>query len=202
LGLTPHALLYLSAQNPQRGSWGDLSSAEGFLRHILRQEYGTRRWGQWWGEDGALGRIVEYIMDTGRQTMYLGPGLAAVGIAWCIVEAAPTAWARAQGLRGRKARGWGPGAGTGAGGMKMTGRGHPSAKNGSGGYGAGNGSGGYEAGAGAALLSAWLCYVVFWHSVMSNLSLRHPMSRAVHSRFWMQPNLLLCQVAGVGMGVL
>jgi hypothetical protein len=54
---------------------------------------------------------------------------------------------------------------------------------------------------GRALLLAWLLYTAVWHCVLSNLSLSAPMPRAVHSRFWMQPNLLLCILAGGGGGV-
>ena len=51
------------------------------------------------------------------------------------------------------------------------------------------------------LVSAWTSYVFIWHGVLSNISLHHPMSRAVHARFWMQPNLVLCLAAGGGLGV-
>jgi hypothetical protein len=42
LGLSPYAYLYSSATNgPTPGSWGDLTSWRGLVRHVLRQEYGT-----------------------------------------------------------------------------------------------------------------------------------------------------------------
>lgn len=42
LGLSPYGYLYASATNgPTPGSWGDLTSWRGLVRHVLRQEYGT-----------------------------------------------------------------------------------------------------------------------------------------------------------------
>jgi hypothetical protein len=65
LGLSPYAYLYSSATNgPTPGSWGDLTSWRGLVRHVLRQEYGTfkvrrkeerERWGaREWGWSGDV----------------------------------------------------------------------------------------------------------------------------------------------------
>lgn len=44
IGLTPYAYLPLSAHfNGHDGSWGDLSSLRGFIRHLRRADYGTFR---------------------------------------------------------------------------------------------------------------------------------------------------------------
>ncbi|GMH58119.1 hypothetical protein TL16_g02541 [Triparma laevis f. inornata] len=50
----------------------------------------------------------------------------------------------------------------------------------------------------AALLSTLFFYVVVWNGVFSNLPLNVPMAYAVHSRFWFQPNMLMCMFAGLG----
>ncbi len=47
-------------------------------------------------------------------------------------------------------------------------------------------------------LGTWLFYVVIWHSVLSNLPLDSPMPYIVHARFWIQPHILVCVLAGVG----
>jgi len=48
------------------------------------------------------------------------------------------------------------------------------------------------------ILTLWLFYVIVWHSILSNLPLNSPMPFAVHSRFWMQPNLVLSLFIGIG----
>lgn len=159
LGLSPYAYLIVSSLNPQPGSWGDLSSMRGVVRHVLREEYGTLRLGiAPPNAEGALERIIEYLFDSTQQTMFCGPLLALLGIAWSFW--APTVGSDKGLYRSNSIRVFGAG-----------------------------------------LLAAWAFYVIVWHSVLSNISLRHPMSRAVHARFWIQPNLLLCVAAGGGIGV-
>jgi hypothetical protein len=48
------------------------------------------------------------------------------------------------------------------------------------------------------IIMLWLFYVLVWHCVLSNLPLNSPMPFAVHSRFWMQPNLVICLFIGIG----
>lgn len=161
LGLAPHAVLVVSAGNPRQGSWGDTSSMQGFLRHVLRAEYGTLKLGI---PDpnavGALERIGEYLVDSSHQTMHLGLPMAVLGIGWAVVShrRAATSTKRRQSVQ--RMRDFGVGLGT-----------------------------------------AWILYVIIWHAVLSNISLHRPMSRAVHARFWIQPNLLLCLAAGGGLGL-
>ncbi|CAM9750958.1 unnamed protein product, partial [Choristocarpus tenellus] len=172
-GLSPYTFLLYAAHRPRQGSWGDLTTARGFIRHILREEYGTLQLGpggndsRGLGGEGAVQRVLSYLMNASQETLFMGPPLAALGIAWalmvtrsehqspCIDDVDDHSTVKSQSYS-----------------------------------------------FGLALLSAWSFYVIFWHCVLSNLSLQHPMSRAVHSRFWMQPNLLLCEAAGAGLGVL
>lgn len=157
LGLSPYVVLASSAGRPQQGSWGDLSTLWGFLRHVSRAEYGTFRLGVVAAGDnaeGTLDRVRQYLVDSSRQTMYLGPPLGLIGIGWALATAK-----KATVLLKRM--------------------------------------GSFTVG----LIAAWLSYVVIWHGVLSNISLRHPMNRAVHARFWIQPNLVLCLAAGGGLGV-
>ena len=52
---------------------------------------------------------------------------------------------------------------------------------------------------GLSVLLSWVLYVVIFHAVWSNLPIfDSDMAFEVHARFWMQPCLLLCIMAGVG----
>ena len=163
LGLSPYAALTIPAQLPQQGSWGDLSSMRGFVRHVFREEYGTLRLGVTSSPsgEGVLERVWEYLKDCSTQTIHLGTPLSLVGVGWALLAGhRATDSTTKQGQAARSARIYG-----------------------------------------GALAAAWVFYVSFWHGVISNIPLRHPMSRAVHARFWMQPNLLVCIAAGGGLGV-
>lgn len=163
LGLSPYATLAIPAHLPRQGSWGDLSSIRGFVRHVFREEYGTLRLGAIASPsgEGALERVWEYLKDCSTQTIHFGPPLSLVGIGWALLVGRHVADSTTeQRLAAHRARVYG-----------------------------------------SALIAAWVFYVGFWHGVLSNISLRRPMSKAVHARFWMQPNLLLCIAAGGGLGV-
>ena len=54
---------------------------------------------------------------------------------------------------------------------------------------------------GLALAGAWTFYVVVFHS-LANLPLSDPLLYGVHARFWMQPNLIVCLFAGVGVDLI
>lgn len=44
LGLSPYMFLYFNAIfNPKSFTWGDLSTIQGFINHLLRKDYGTFR---------------------------------------------------------------------------------------------------------------------------------------------------------------
>ena len=51
---------------------------------------------------------------------------------------------------------------------------------------------------GIVLFCAWLHYLFWWNGLFSNLPLSTEMSFEVQSRFYMQPNILICFFAGVG----
>lgn len=161
LGLSPYATFAMPATFPEQGSWGDLSSIRGFVRHVLRLEYGTLRLGiAAPNSEGALERVREYLMDCSAQTVHVGPPLALLGVGWALLSRRFAGTTKPRLGARRKARIYG-----------------------------------------IILVMAWVFYVGFWHGVLSNISLQRPMSRAVHARFWMQPNLLVCIAAGGGLGV-
>merc|ERR1719163_1455235 len=41
VGFLPYGYLVWASVHPTRGSWGDLTTVAGFLKHLLRSEYGT-----------------------------------------------------------------------------------------------------------------------------------------------------------------
>jgi hypothetical protein len=45
IGMSPCTYLYIAAAVPKPGSWGDLTTRAGLLRHLLRSEYGTLQLG-------------------------------------------------------------------------------------------------------------------------------------------------------------
>ena len=50
-----------------------------------------------------------------------------------------------------------------------------------------------------AVSGAWALYTLLWHGIWSNLPIHEPsMAYEVHARFWMQPHLLVCVMAGAG----
>lgn len=55
--LVPYGCLVWWARvgGPTLGSWGDVTSARGLLRHVLRQEYGTFKVGEKGGRGGQAG---------------------------------------------------------------------------------------------------------------------------------------------------
>ena len=85
LGLAPYAYLPISAMvDPQHGSWGHVSTLEGFLHHFLRRDYGTFRLfsgAQGQDTEGLWVRNAAYAHDAMFvQGLYVCPTLAVVAI--------------------------------------------------------------------------------------------------------------------------
>lgn len=82
LGLTPYLYLPWAAARWPAISWGDLSTINGFLTHFFRREYGTFQLSPI-TSSGPLdlpARLTDYGLDLFRQTLFIGPGLAATAI--------------------------------------------------------------------------------------------------------------------------
>ncbi len=58
-GLFPYVYLIFTSSAPTNGSWGDCTSLGGFLRHLLRQEYGT--WRLYSGEGRTEDGVCAYL---------------------------------------------------------------------------------------------------------------------------------------------
>ena len=66
LGLTPYLCLpYLADKYPHPGSWGEVTTLNGFLHHLQRKDYGTFQLysGKDDGAEGLLQRVFLYFQD-------------------------------------------------------------------------------------------------------------------------------------------
>ncbi len=143
LGLSPYLYLVFASQEAYLtpGSWkGNLTSWEGFRRHVLRSEYGTFSLAakKIVDVEGSLIRWFAYILDTFRQFSPVGVFLSVNGVAYSFKK------------------------------QKQ------------------------PSGVGTILFIALINYLFWWNGVFSNLPLSNPMSVEVLSRFYMQPNILIC----------
>jgi hypothetical protein len=203
----------------QPGAWGATGTLAGFWKHVSRGEYGTFTMLTFGAKaDGPAARAATesggarallWLQDASAQTGGTGPALAAVSVAAAlgaaVWAAGPARWAaRAPGaagaLRSEAAaapllQGSAPGHthGKGKKGKTVAPKGRAAANEaapppletslpGSSAHGQ----------VALALVATLACYTLVWNGVFSNLPLTSsPMARAVHARFWMQPNLLL-----------
>eukprot|EP00638_Chattonella_subsalsa_P003242 CAMPEP_0117762330 /NCGR_PEP_ID=MMETSP0947-20121206/17866_1 /TAXON_ID=44440 /ORGANISM="Chattonella subsalsa, Strain CCMP2191" /LENGTH=786 /DNA_ID=CAMNT_0005583601 /DNA_START=72 /DNA_END=2429 /DNA_ORIENTATION=+ len=147
-GLSPYWYLTKASQVAKPGSWGEMTSFQSLVRHILRQEYGTFKLGvERENSEGMWERIYIYLEDACKQTFYLLPAFGCIGLVYCLLG------------RNMKTKA-----------LSLF------------------------------LVATAVFYQLFWNGVLANLPLDAPMPRAVQSRFWMQPNLLLAIFASIGAG--
>ncbi|GMH94947.1 hypothetical protein TrST_g1522 [Triparma strigata] len=218
LGLLPYLYLVWASGRVTDGSWGDMTSFAGFKKHVLREEYGTLKLapsgkaGDLTAWDGMLGRTLIWLLDLRMQIGIVFLALAVYGMV-----------ARAgEGLGSEGGRDRGKGRGRGRervvlkGEKKKGGKKKKEAKEmkeerdddeaaleefaSTGGKGKGKGKGDNND-LKAALLLTLFFYVAIWNGVFSNLPLEVPMAYAVHSRFWFQPNMIMCMFAGLGFSI-
>lgn len=189
IGLAPYAYLPLHISKP--GEWGDVSTFQGFVHHFLRRDYGTLRLysGKASSSEDLVQRLAAYAGDVAnRQSnpQKLLPLLALVGFAaLCFFTKAtsilPSDTTRASpSAKDEKAH-----RGRGKNGNKNA---APSTRQTS--------RSGFEIS--VALATTLLFYLLVFHS-LSNLPLSDPLLFGIHSRFWMQPNILVCVAAGLGL---
>ena len=86
LGLLPYAYLALASASPAAVSWGDETSVDGFLTHVLRRNYGTFSMGQA-SKDGAFVSEGTFFPTLWRMMghafprfLWVGPPLALLGL--------------------------------------------------------------------------------------------------------------------------
>lgn len=197
--LPPYSYLFFASSDPKPGSWGDMTSMEGLLRHILRSEYGTFQLGGVQGREDVWQRIVHYVLHVQKSTCNAGIPLALCGFLWML-------WHNHYLTRSNtptvKPSGSVP-TGTGGKGKRKHERSGSSVAPSSGSYTNTPKLISYSSNPIVlCLVAAFTGYVLLWHGVLSNLPLDSPMPYAVHSRFWMQPDLFIALFAGVGVGAL
>jgi len=88
MGLSPYVYLVISSWYPSAGSWGDMTSLHGFLRHVLRSEYGTFRLSpnQRFKNENSFNRWLAYFIHAKDQFTYIGVGLFTFGFASLLVK--------------------------------------------------------------------------------------------------------------------
>jgi hypothetical protein len=86
LGLLPYAYLALASASPAAVSWGNETSLDGFLTHVLRRNYGTFSMGQA-GKSGAFVEEGTFFPTLWRmlghafpRSLWMGPPLAFLGL--------------------------------------------------------------------------------------------------------------------------
>jgi len=203
-GLSPYLYLLYSSSEVKEGSWGDMTTFEGFKRHVLREEYGTLKLAPRRPDDNSetpLRRLAIWFFDFTFQVTPVFSLLSLLGVALANFRPSSfqskadkteiendtlmdggneTSGAKPKRVLSKKSK-----KKKASGDDKLNLQPPTSAP--------------HESKSLHLALSCTLAfYLLFWNFVLSNLPLWSPMAYAVHSRFWMQPNLLLCMYSGLG----
>ena len=86
LGLSPYLLLFPMATYRPLGSWGDTSTVEGFLKHLLRQEYGTFKLysGLDAQDEQLFDATMRYFKHLASDSLFVGIALLLGGVYSCL----------------------------------------------------------------------------------------------------------------------
>lgn len=189
-GLSPYLyLVWAGARSNDPVSWGDTSTLLGFIKHVARSEFGTLKLGFIEGSESALQRTWIYAKHTSGEMNHLVFPCALIGCIFLYQERVILYLRRSRTtnvVKGKRKDQQ----------VSSDQTQHFNVPN------AASSSSTSSQRAVAVLALAWIGYLVIWHGLFSNLPLNAPMPFAVHSRFWMQPNIILCVVAGVGAGMI
>lgn len=188
IGLLPYSYLYFAAVAPKPGSWGDTSNIEGFLRHILRMEYGTFQLGVKHGSETFIERVGLYMMFINSETYYMGTIFLVLAVVTTLMAsnyASSDSNVDKEDNASKDKR---------INGKVKSKEAKPiipvtvlvSQK--------------YQIM--IVLLLVFAFYTITWHGVLSNLPLSSPMPYGVHARFWLQPNIVICIFIGYGISFL
>ncbi len=204
LGLSPYFFMYLNTLSgpAKEGSWGDLRSFRGIIRHFLRSEYGTFQLGMTLGKEGFLERLWHYVRHASRESKHLSFPLLLLSVVLY--------WPRGENKNENTVQKEAEKEVSSS--KKQSGK-SPNIKhmkiNSSNDKNASKEkevdvatvaiSQSDDSTAFKVLLTTYTFYLIIWHLVLSNLPLDAPMPYGVHSRFWMQPNILLAVFAGLGL---
>ena len=148
VGLLPYAYLPLADTRLVAVSWGNTSTLNGFLTHVLRREYGTLQLGAY--RQDATGNFFRgldaYFSAAPKNVFYVGVVLAVVGLCHHLFRKANPSLA-------------------------------------------------------TATVAAFCVYLIVFNA-LSNLPVNEPLYLQVQTRFWQQPNIMICIWAGLGFGSL
>ena len=183
LGLSFYAYLPVAANLRRNyGSWGEVRTLRGFIRHLLRKDYGTFRLAS-----DSYGRTPEtfsqrtqaYIEDIFYiEGLYIVPVLALVGailsIEYPFNRKIDTKKHLKKSGNGKETKGQASGTQTGPVNLNDEVKYTP-----------------------LFLVILLLFYFIVFHS-LANLPLSEKILFGVHKRFWMQPNILLFIIASIG----
>ncbi len=192
IGVSPYYYLYHINQHPVKGSWGNLDSLNGLMKHIFRMEYGTFQLGVTRvGVEGVGERLMAYVKHVNNESFYMAFPLLAIAIyyQYAYVQFPDKFVAKQVVEHPTKQKK-----------MKKTNTLNNSSE-----------AITHSESAPfihrmltslfACLLNTWLFYTLIWHGVLSNLPLSSPMPYLVHARFWMQPSIILNILVGCGYGM-
>mmetsp|Transcript_39037 Transcript_39037/g.57329 ORF Transcript_39037/g.57329 Transcript_39037/m.57329 type:complete len:789 (-) Transcript_39037:593-2959(-) len=177
-GLSIYATLpILALRFPHAGSWGDVTSLSGFIRHFLRSDYGTLQLfsGDDTGSEGTVERVSLWLYDFA--TIQAGHPCLIIFLVWgCILlwRRPKTTYNREKHVRRSLQRDQ----------IKITSRSKVAEWD--------------TSDVGRSLVSSLVFYLVVFHT-LANLPLSEPLLFGVHQRFWMQPNILCFIFIGVGL---
>jgi hypothetical protein len=192
-GFATYLYLPWAAAQPTPGSWGELATIAGIFRHVIRAEYGTFRLGMIVGSETWWERIWIYLKHTSEESQHVVFPILLLGcIALTLQPSAgkeeitgPSTTPDAKIQQTPAATKGGKSKSRGTVQSPALSRGLKSAPSKS------RRVDWTRTLLALLVLTMWLFYVLLWHCVLSNLPLSAPMPFAVHSRFWMQPNILL-----------
>lgn len=197
IGLTPYVFLWYSDTYTRRpGSWGDASTLHGFLRHFLRQDYGTfRLYAKSTDAPGVLERTFYYVRDFLTKEAPYGIGaLAFVGI-FAATRRLPLSYAPDVQSASTVAR-------TAGGGSTQAGKSPSTGAPANGQATAAPAVADADTSTVAPALLGTLAFYLFVFHFLSNMPLDEALLYGVHERFWQQPGVLTFTFLGVGLSLL
>ncbi|OCT68540.1 transmembrane protein 260 isoform X1 [Xenopus laevis] len=86
VGLSPYLYLIVSSYlNRARWTWGDQTTIQGIVTHILREEYGTFSLAKSETGPGMMGMLIFQISHMNTELTYVAQGLALLALLFCFV---------------------------------------------------------------------------------------------------------------------
>lgn len=186
----PYLSLVWASGRDIRGQWGDLTSWDGFIRHVTRAEYGSLRLAARNGSADAWAATSSRLLAYGMHTAGIGPGGSTLSLRWaevaafarCATERSHCDW---YSLAGAIARPVSLFAVLGLAACVLL----PCR----------SGSHGSIRSAVAVVAAAWLGFTLGFH-VLANVDPTQPMAHGILERFWMQSDVQVMALAASGLG--